>query len=148
MLARMNVAEDFIAAFARRDVDALVGCFTADGSYRDLFLGSHSGATELRAMFVRMFAGEPRHRWDFDHVLCGPGRVVAEWNFSLVRAARGGDPERRLNFGGMSVFETGDAGRCRAYREYFDRGAALAALGASPAALARLAARLPTVTHA
>lgn len=153
MLAGMNVAEEFIAAFGRRDVDAMVGCFTPDASYRDLFFGPHQGAVGLRTLFGRMFGGEPRHRWEFHHVLAGAGRVVAEWTFSLARgggpegsASQGGVPERRVSFGGMSVFETGAAGRCVAYREYFDRGAALTALGASPAAVARLAARQPTVT--
>ena len=37
------------------------------------------------------------------------------------------------------------AGLCHTYREYFDRGAALLALGISPAAVARIAAVRPTV---
>jgi hypothetical protein len=42
------------------------------------------------------------------------------------------------------VFET-RGGRCHTYREYFDRTAALLAVGIAPASVAGIAARRPTV---
>lgn len=134
------LADDFAAAFARRDVDGVMRCFTVDASYADLFLGVHRGSASLRAMFERMFASAG-HSWSFEHVVAGDGRVVAEWRFSVGRGSR------VVSFGGVSVFDLDPgSGRCRAYREYFDRGAALVALGTPARVLERVVGRHPTVS--
>src|SRR3972149_333064 len=51
----MGLVQDFADAFNRRDVDALLACFTAEASYVDGFYGRHAGAAALRAMFERLF---------------------------------------------------------------------------------------------
>ena len=51
----MSIVTRFAAAFNRQDVDALVDCFTEDGSYDDIFFGPHAGRAKLREMFERMF---------------------------------------------------------------------------------------------
>ena len=53
----MSVVREFERAFNRQDVEALVACFTLDGSYHDTFFGGHAGPAALRAMFERMFRG-------------------------------------------------------------------------------------------
>jgi len=52
----MSIVRDFEKAFNRQDVDALLACFTADGSYVDTFFGAHTGQAALRGMFERMQA--------------------------------------------------------------------------------------------
>ena len=39
----MSIVTRFADAFNRQDVDALVDCFTEDGSYDDIFFGPHAG---------------------------------------------------------------------------------------------------------
>lgn len=141
-----GIAGRFGAAFGRRDVDALLGCFTEDATYRDLFYGEFAGRAALRGLFERMFHEGRDHEWVMEHVVAEAGRTIAEWRFAFVVAD--GVPRsagRRLAFAGVSVFDTGADGRCHAYREYFDRGAALVALGVPPAALGRIIAGRPTV---
>ncbi len=47
----MSVVREFEAAFNRRDVNALVACFTPGATYHDTFYGPHGGHAALRAMF-------------------------------------------------------------------------------------------------
>ena len=51
----MTVARQFVEAFNRRDLDGLVGCFTDDATYHDLFYGHFRGHDSLRKLFDRMF---------------------------------------------------------------------------------------------
>lgn len=140
-----TVAHRFAAAFHTRDPDRLVEVFTPDAEYHDLFYGEHRGHAGIRALFGRMYADGHDHHWVMTTVVSGASTTLAEWCFTFTvagPAVRGGG--RTLRFDGVSVFATRD-GRCCAYREYFDRGAALLAVGVAPEAVARIAARRPTV---
>ena len=44
----MSIVDDFITAFNRNDVDALLACFTGDAVYVDNFYGEHAGTARLR----------------------------------------------------------------------------------------------------
>lgn len=137
----MGIAGEFAEAFNRRDVDALLACFTEDATYHDNFYGVHAGRAGLRAMFERMFREGRDYRWSMDTVVEAGGLAAAEWTFSYVvtdavpRSA--GQPVR---FRGMSVFELA-GGRIAGYREYFDTGVALLQLGFAPDALAKVLGR-------
>lgn len=133
-----DVAHRFAAAFTAKDVEQLLDCFTEDAVYHDLVHGRFTGRDGLRSLFERTYADGCHHKWRMDKVVDSPACTVGEWHYSFTVNAR------TLAFGGMSVFET-QAGRCHTYREYFDRGAALLALGISPAAAARIAAQRPSV---
>ena len=67
----MSVVREFERAFNRQDVEALVACFTPDGSYHDTFFGGHSGPAGLRAMFERMFREGRDYRWTMEQVEAG-----------------------------------------------------------------------------
>ena len=133
----MTVAHEFAEAFNRRDVDGLVGCFTGDATYNDLFYGHFRGPDGLRKLFDRMFAEGRDHVWTIDALAEGAGFVMAEWTFGFVVSdAVPRSAGRSLRFRGVSVFELRD-GRCRAYREYFDKGPILVDLGFQPDSLWR-----------
>ncbi len=140
-----SIAHRFFSAFNRRDVDHVLACFSADARYHDLFYGTFAGHAEIRRLFERMYAEGEGHRWTMTREVVSPDCTISEWifTFTVSQAVRSG-AGRSLTFTGVSVFETCD-GLCRRYREHFDRGAALFALGIRPAAVAAIVARRPTV---
>lgn len=143
--SRGSVADRFADAFNSSDVDRVLACFSPDARYRDLFYGLAVGHRQIRALFERMFAEGDRHEWTMTRVVTDQSCSISEWTFRFtVSSAVPSSAGRTLRFDGVSVFET-SAGRCHAYREHFDRGAALLALGIGPARVAAIVARRPTV---
>jgi steroid delta-isomerase-like uncharacterized protein len=137
----MSIVREFAAAFNRRDVAALLACFTEDGSYDDTFFGPHAGHPALRAMFERMFHEGTDYRWTMDVVVETADRAAAEWTFAyVVTDAIPRSAGRHVRFTGMSLFEL-ERAKIKAYREHVDRGAALLQLGFTPASLAKVIAR-------
>jgi steroid delta-isomerase-like uncharacterized protein len=137
----MSIVRAFEAAFNERDVDGLLACFTPDATYVDNFYGPHAGTEALRAMFERMYREGSEYAWRMDTVVETPERAAAEWTFAyVVTDAIARSAGRRVRFRGMSLFELSN-GQIRAYREYFDTGAALLQLGFAPEALARVLGR-------
>ena len=140
-----TVAHRFTQAVNSRDVDRVLACFTPDASYRDLFYGAASGHEQIRQLFERMYAEGDRHGWTMTAVVENASLTIGEWTFAFtVSDAVPSGAGRTLRFSGVSVFET-SAGRCHAYREHFDRAAALLALGIRPATVARIVARRPSI---
>ena len=140
-----SVAHRFASAFNSRDVDRVLACFSPDAQYHDLFYGRFTGHDEIRALFERMYAEGDHHEWTMTRVVADQNCTVGEWTFTFtVSAAVAASAGRTLVFRGVSVFETSN-GMCRHYREHFDRGAALLALGIGPASVAAIVARRPTV---
>ena len=141
----MTIAHRFVSAFNRRDVDQVLACFAADARYDDLFYGTFTATPRSVGLFERMYAEGDRHRWALTRVVVSPDCTIGEWSFTFtVSRAVPASAGRTLAFTGVSVFETSN-GLCRRYREHFDRGAALFALGIRPAAVAAILARHPTV---
>ena len=137
----MSIVNEFEAAFNRRDVEALVACFTPAGSYVDNFFGPHTGHAELRDMFARMFHEGRDYTWTMDVIVDTPSRAAAEWTFGyVVSDAIPRSAGRSVRFRGMSLFEL-EGGKIAAYREYFDTAAALLQLGFKADSLARVIAR-------
>lgn len=140
-----TVAHRFARAFNTRDVEQLLGVFTPDAVYDDLFYGRFAGHAGLRELFVRMYSEGSHHEWAMTRVVEGDGLTIGEWRFEFtVSDAVAHGAGRTLRFPGVSVFET-RGGRCHAYREYFDRTAALFAVGIRPGAVAGIVARRPSV---
>lgn len=137
----MSIVARFADAFNRRDVEGLLACFTGDATYHDGFYGLHAGRRALREMFERMFREGMDYAWTMDAVVETSARAAAEWSFRyVVTDAVPRSAGRRVAFRGMSLFELSE-GRIAAYREHFDRGAALLQLGFAPDSLARVLAR-------
>jgi len=139
----MTVAQQFAEAFNRRDMDVILGCFTPDATYHDQFYGQFRGHDGLRKLFDRMFNESAGHEWTIDRAVedTDGGLVLAEWTFDFVVSdAVPRSAGVHLRFRGASVFEL-EGGRCRAYREYFDKGANLVRLGFEPESLWRTLSR-------
>ena len=137
----MSIVRDFEQAFNRQDVEALVACFTAGGSYVDTFFGAHTGQVELRGMFQRMFHEGREYSWVMDTVVETPGAAAAEWSFRyIVSDAIPRSAGRSVRFRGMSLFEL-EGGRIARYREYFNEGMALLQLGFKPESIAKVLGR-------
>jgi steroid delta-isomerase-like uncharacterized protein len=137
----VSIVREFEHAFNARDVGALLACFTADATYEDGFYGPHRGQAVLREMFERMFREGRDYAWRMETIVEAGDRAAAEWTFSyVVSEAIPRSAGRKVQFRGMSLFEL-EGGRIRAYREAFDRGAALLQLGFAPESLARVLAR-------
>jgi steroid delta-isomerase-like uncharacterized protein len=137
----MTIFERFSDAFNHQDVDALMECFTDDATYDDMLYGRSSGAEELRALFERMMRETDEVLWKADTIVASPSVEMVEWTFRLTLSDEvPRSAGKTWSVRGVSIFELRD-GRCRAYREYFDRGAALIQLGLEPAALHRILSR-------
>jgi steroid delta-isomerase-like uncharacterized protein len=137
----MSVVRDFEKAFNRRDVEALVACFTPGATYTDTFFGAHTGTAKLREMFARMFHEGRDYSWVMDAVVESPTAAAAEWSFSyVVSDAIPRSAGRPVHFRGMSLFEL-EGGRVACYREYFNEGVALMQLGFKPESLAKVLGR-------
>lgn len=140
-----TVAHRFAAAFNTRDVEQVIEVFTPDVAYQDLFYGAHYGHDGLRGLFRRMYSEGTHHEWTMTIVAVGPEATIGEWRFEFtVSDTVPHGAGRTLRFGGVSVFATRDQ-RCHTYREYFDRTAALLAVGIAPSSVARIATRRPTI---
>jgi limonene-1,2-epoxide hydrolase len=143
--ADASVAHRFARAFNSGEVDQVLEVFTEDVIYHDLFYGRVEGREKLGEMFSRVYAQGTYHRWTMTNAAVGSRCTMCEWDFELTlsdAAARGAG--RTLRYPGASVFDTPD-GRCHAYREYFDRTAALLAAGVAPSSVAAIVARRPTI---
>jgi limonene-1,2-epoxide hydrolase len=140
-----SVAHRFATAFNTRDLEQLVEVFTIDVIYHDLFYGTFHGHAGLRELFARMYAEGTHHDWSMTTVVTGEHSTIGEWLFEFtVSDAVPDGAGRILRFPGVSVFETrGD--RCHTYREYFDRTAALLAVGITPSSVAGIVRRRPTI---
>ncbi|WP_028921546.1 nuclear transport factor 2 family protein [Pseudonocardia acaciae] len=140
-----TVAHRFATAFNTRDVERLVKVFTPDIAYHDLFYGVFEGHAGLRELFTRMYAEGTHHEWTMTRVATGEHSTIGEWRFEFTLSdAVPHGAGRTLRFPGVSVFETrGD--RCHTYREYFDRTAALLAVGIAPGSVAGIVRRRPTI---
>jgi steroid delta-isomerase-like uncharacterized protein len=137
----MSIVRDFENAFNRQDVNALLACFTADGSYVDTFFGPHAGQAALREMFERMFREGRDYAWVMDVVVETPTAAAAEWTFGyVVSDAIPRSAGRRVRFKGMSLFEL-EGGRIARYREHFNEGVALLQLGFKPDSIAKVLSR-------
>lgn len=137
----MSIVREFADAFNRRDVPALLACFTPRASYTDNFYGVHSGHAALRAMFERMFHEGHDYHWTMEIVVETKDHAAAEWAFGyVVSETVPRSAGRTVRLEGMSVFELED-GQIAAYREYFDTGQALLQLGFAPESLVKVLRR-------
>ncbi len=73
------------AAFARRDVDAIVDCFAEDGEFRnakgpDVWGQTYKGKEEIRSYFVPLFANSPDVQWKHTTEYVVGNRAVTEWH--------------------------------------------------------------------
>ncbi|HEY1570989.1 MAG TPA: nuclear transport factor 2 family protein [Pseudonocardiaceae bacterium] len=140
-----TIAHRFATAFNSGEIDRVLDCFAADAEYHDLFYGRFTGHAGLRQLFERMYREGNHHAWTMTRVVDSPPCTIGEWRFTFtVSDAVPQGTGRTLSFPGVSVFET-HARRCHTYREYFDRTAALLAIGITADTVAAITARRPSI---
>ena len=78
-------------AFARRDVDAIVGAFAEDGEFRnargpDYWGESFRGKAAIRGYFTRLFSASSDVQWRHTSELVCGNRAVTEWHRTATLA--------------------------------------------------------------
>jgi len=73
------------AAFARRDVEAIVSFFAEDGEFRNakgpaIWGRSYKGKSEIRGFFQSLFASSPDVSWRHTAEYVAGNRAVTEWH--------------------------------------------------------------------
>jgi len=110
---------EFLAAWERRDTARIVDAFTEDGVYHSIPLAPIVGK-EAIAAFVAGFEGRPPGRLEVRHQVAADAVVMNE---RLDHITLNGV---RVSLPISGVFEM-EAGRIKAWREYFDLGPVRAA---------------------
>lgn len=82
-LKASELIEQYIAAWNRHDVDAILGFFDDDCSYEDEALGKIlRGKAELRNFFVVMYQGFPNCAFEVVNVFDAANCIAWEWVMS------------------------------------------------------------------
>jgi len=113
-----NIAlvQHFCAAFARRDVDEILGFFTEDAVYHNMPMPAMTGKTAIRSV-LEMFLG-PATFAEFEVLnIAASGDVVLTERIDRFEVAG-----KRIELPVMGVFEV-KGGKMAAWRDYFDMAA-------------------------
>jgi len=111
--ASEDVVRRFCAAFARRDLDEILGFFTEDAVYHNVPFDPVEGHDAIRAVLETFVPGSHEVEFELLH-LASDGPVVHTER--IDRMTFGGNP---VEVAVAGVFEVAD-GRIRAWRDYFD----------------------------
>ncbi len=109
----IDTVRAFCAAFSRRDVDELMGFFTADAVYHNMPLAPVQGTAGIRGL-LEMFM-KPAESVDFAmlHISEGDGVVFTERVDTFLIGGK------KVVLPVAGVFEVRD-GKISAWRDYFD----------------------------
>ncbi len=108
-----EIVRRFCAAFARRDVDELIGFFAPDAVYHNIPLPAATGVDAIRASLDMFVPGSPEIEFEVRN-LASHGSVV--FTERVDRMTFNG---RAVELPVVGVFEV-DGGLIRAWRDYFD----------------------------
>ena len=107
------IVRAFIAAWARLDVDELVGYFAPDGVYHNMPIAPVAGHERLRAFIAGFVRDWTATEWEIVTLVSAGDRVYVE------RVDRTSLGERMVELPCCGVFEMLD-GKIAAWRDYFD----------------------------
>lgn len=112
-----DIAHRFTAAFNAGDVDGVLGCFTPDALYADLFYGRFTGRAGLQRLFERMYPEGEQHEWIMI-------QMAADW---LQPRLHGLDDPRYPSLLGVLIVKTSreSAGPTCWWRRYAGRNSCL-----------------------
>jgi len=108
-----DVVRRFCEAFARRDVDEILGFFTEDAVYHNIPVAPAQGHDAIRAVLETYVPGSPTIEFEVLHLASAGPVVFTERVDRMVFGGR--DVELRV----AGVFEVAD-GKIAAWRDYFD----------------------------
>ena len=102
-------AEEFIAAYNRKDVPGALACFTEDAVYQDVTYGTHSGQGELKKMLERMFL-DADACWKVHTWVADAQRVAIEWTIdSQITSAVPQSAGKRVRLFAMACLNSATA---------------------------------------
>lgn len=110
-----QVVRDFIAAWSKLDVEALLEFFCEDGVYHNMPMSPVAGKAALRPFIGAFLNGWTSTEWDVINIMSAGDVVIAE---RLDRTMIG---DKVINLPCCGVFEMRD-GRISVWRDYFDMG--------------------------
>jgi limonene-1,2-epoxide hydrolase len=111
--ANETVVREFCEAFARRDIDELLGFFTDDAIYHNIPMAPASGKAEIRAALEMFVPGSPDIEFEMVNIASSDSVVFTE------RIDRMEIAGHRVAAPVAGVFEIYD-GKVAAWRDYFD----------------------------
>jgi limonene-1,2-epoxide hydrolase len=117
-----SIVREFIAAWSRLDPKELAGWFTDDGVYHNVPTGPVAGRENVEKMIRGFIATWTQTDWEIRNVLAQGDLVMVE----RIDRTRAGD--RSVELPCLGVFEM-QGGKIRVWRDYFDLGTYLRALG-------------------
>lgn len=111
-----TIVRDFCQAFARQDVQELLGYFAEDAVYHNIPMAPAEGKPAIEAV-LKQFV-QPGGRADFEirHLAVTGNAVLTE---RIDRLTIQGKP---VELPVMGTFEVNAQGRIQAWRDYFDLG--------------------------
>ena len=110
-----QVVRDFIAAWSKLDVEALLEFFCEDGVYHNMPMSPVAGKAALRPFIGAFLNGWTSTEWDVINLMSAGDVVIAE---RLDRTMIG---DKAIDLPCCGVFEMRD-GRISVWRDYFDMG--------------------------
>lgn len=108
-----ELIRDFCLAWSRRDIDELVGYFTADAVYHNIPMDPVKGTDAIRNVLNLFVPGSSEIAWTIHNIASNGSLVFTERTDRFVV----GDKSIDLPVAG--VFEIDD-GKIAAWRDYFD----------------------------
>jgi limonene-1,2-epoxide hydrolase len=115
MSSHIEIVRAFIAAWERRDVDAIVAAAAPDIFYHNMPMQPVVGREALRAACTPFLGGATEVRWDILAIAeTSDGKVLTERLDTFVFG-----PDRTVAVPVMGVFEVRD-GLIAVWRDYFD----------------------------
>jgi len=122
MIGNADTVRAFIAAWARLDVDELLGYFAPDATYYNMPIAPVSGHEALRPFITGFISGWAETSWEVLH-LVEQGNVVIAERVDRTMTKDG----KQVDLPCCGVFEIED-GKIKAWRDYFDMGTYMNAL--------------------
>lgn len=117
-----RVVREFIDAWSRLDPEELAGFFAEDGIYHNMPMGPVEGRANVENLIRGFISQWTATTWEIRRILSSPDLVIAE----RVDRTRAGD--RSVELPCTGVFEV-EAGKIKAWRDYFDLATYQRALG-------------------
>jgi limonene-1,2-epoxide hydrolase len=127
-VGNLKVVRDFIAAWERRDLEAILDAFTPDAVYVNVGWSESKGRDAIRTGLAPFLGAMAEVRWTVRHEAETPNGVVLNerTDVFVMRPEAGG---RTITADVMGVFELED-GKIVRWRDYFDTAGFTAQMGA------------------
>ena len=111
--AAREVAENFFAALARRDLDGAAACWAPDGVDRLVGQSDAQGPEGVRALFGELFTAIPDFQFSVESIVAEGDRAAVRWNatgtFAGDAAYQGLEPTGgRIELAGLDLLEVRD----------------------------------------